>query len=129
MLAGFDMLAGVTGLDILSDIIVHLGPVEHSVHGGVGSFDALMSRDGCVMMVMEDLGSEFPSRNTQTVLVIVKVAFLIYRVVGQERGWAHFLDWKVSEGFDDVFKVWVLGDGVFDLGLKVVDYLEYRVQL
>ena len=39
------------------DIIVHLGPVEQLVDSGVGLLDALVSSDGCIMMVMEDLGS------------------------------------------------------------------------
>ena len=97
--------------------------------GGIGSFDALVSSNGSVMMIMEDLGLKFSSRNTQAVLVIVEVAFLIYGIVGKERGWAHFLDREVLEGFDDIFEVWVLDDGVFDLGLEVIDYLENQIQL
>ena len=83
-MTGLDALARVTGLDILSYIIVHSRPVEHLVDGCVGSFDALVSCNGGVMMVMEDLGSEFSLGNAQAILIIVKVALLIFRVVFEE---------------------------------------------
>ena len=123
-MASLDALAGITRLNVLSYIVIHSRPIEHSVDSGIGAFDALVSSDGGVMMIVEDLGSEFSSRNAQPVLVIVKVAFLIYGVMSEERGWAHLVGWEVLKVLEDVFEVWVLGDGVFDLDLEIVDYLK-----
>ena len=76
MLAGLDALAGVTGFDILSDFIVHAWPVETIVQCSVGAFDALVSRDWGVVMVMEDLSSEWAFRDANPLLVIFEDAIL-----------------------------------------------------
>jgi hypothetical protein len=73
-LTGFDSLTGVAGLDILADMVVHLRPVEHSMDSGICSFDALVSCNWCIMVVMEDLGSEFSLGNAKTFLIIDEVA-------------------------------------------------------
>ena len=49
--------------------------------------------------------------------------------MSKERGWARLVGWEVLKVLENVFEVRVFGDGVFDLGLEVIDYLEYRVQL
>ena len=128
-MAHLDTLAGIAGFDILSDIIVHFGPVEQSVYGGVCSFNALVSGDGCVMVVMEDLGSEFSTRNAQLILIIEQVVILVQGIVCHQGCRNLFLDREVAKGSDDVFEVRIFWDGCFDLGFEVVGYHEDSIQL
>ena len=54
----------------MTDVAVEVGPVADSVEGLEGPFDAWVPCDGDVVVVMEDLGSEWPTGNAETVKVI-----------------------------------------------------------
>jgi hypothetical protein len=47
-----DPLAGITGLHVVTDVVVHARPVKERVNGSIRSFDALVSGNGDVMVVM-----------------------------------------------------------------------------
>jgi hypothetical protein len=58
LLTCLDPLAGITGLHIMADIVVHARPVKERVNGSICSFDALVAGNGDVMVVMQDLCME-----------------------------------------------------------------------
>jgi hypothetical protein len=71
-LAGLDALTGVAGLDIIPDHSIHLGPIEETVESFISAFNALVSRDRGVMVIMENLGAERATGNAYTRLIIQK---------------------------------------------------------
>ena len=72
LLTRLDALTGIAGLHIVSYVIVHLGPIEERVNGSVGSFDSLMSGDGGIVMVVEDLCLKGTLWDAEAVKVVVK---------------------------------------------------------
>src|SRR4051812_14676634 len=86
LLTCLDPLAGITGLYIMADIIIHAGPIEERMNSGICSFDALVTSDGGVMMVVEDLCTEGALGDAEMVLVIAKGTIEAKTVVFQERG-------------------------------------------
>jgi len=71
-LAGLDSLTGVTGLDVVANIIVHAGPIEETMDGFVSSFYPLVSCNGSVMVIMEDLCAKGPSGDAESIVIIDK---------------------------------------------------------
>ena len=70
MLTGFDSLARVTGLDIVSDIIDHMRPIKQPVEGIVGAVNTLVACNGSIMVVMQDLDVGGTSGYTDSGVVI-----------------------------------------------------------
>ena len=80
----------------MSDIVVHPGPIEERVNGSIGSFNSLMSSNGGIMMVVEDLGSKGTFGDAEVVEVIVKDSIRAQAVVSQQRGRHRFVNRKSS---------------------------------
>ena len=76
LLTCLDALTGVTRFNIIMDIIVHPGPVEQLVDGGIGALDAWVSCNWDVMVVMEDLCSKWSFWDADVGLIISKDAIL-----------------------------------------------------
>ena len=52
-------LAGLAAGDIVLDILLHSWPEEVASDAGVGLVDAQVSRDGRIVVIVEELQSEF----------------------------------------------------------------------
>jgi hypothetical protein len=70
LLTGFDALTGIAGLDIIAYVIVHSGPIEQFVDGSICAFDALVSCDWGVMVIMENLCSKGTFGDANSILII-----------------------------------------------------------
>jgi hypothetical protein len=120
LLAGLDSLAGVARLHVVPDVAVEAGPVADSVEWLEGPLDAWVSRDGDVVVVVEDLGSEWPTGNAEAVVVVHEEFVGWEGVVLEERGGNAGCDRGALEGAEDGAEVWVLGkllsDLVFEFG-------------
>ena len=72
LLTGLDALTRITGLDIITNHGVHSGPIEELMEGFMSSFDALVTRDRGVMVIMKDLSMDGASRDVK---IMVKCMF------------------------------------------------------
>jgi hypothetical protein len=119
LLTCLDPLAGITGLDIMADVVVHAGPVEERVNGCIGSFDALVSGDGGVMVVVEDLCTKGAFGDAEAVLVIAEGPIRGETVMFQEGGRDSFVHRETLQGAEDWLEFRSLLDFGFELGGKL----------
>jgi hypothetical protein len=120
LLTCLDPLTRITGLHVMTDVVVHVGPVKERVDGSVCLLNALMSGDGGVMVVMEDLCTEGAFGDAETVLVIAEGTVGGETVMFQERWRDGFVHGEALQGADDGLKFRGSLDLILELGGELV---------
>ena len=107
-MASLDALTGITGFDVITNHPIHSRPVEETMEGFIGSFDALMARNRSVVMIVKDLRSYRTTGDAQASIIIHKQAIQTERVMLQQGGQDNVLDRFALEVLDDDFFLLIL---------------------
>jgi hypothetical protein len=99
----------------MSDIVVQSWPVEESVQGFEGAFNARVSCNGGVVVVVEDLGPKGSAGNADTVEVIQEEVVGGEGVMFEEGGGDAGFGWSALKSAQDGSKVGILGELLADL--------------